>query len=118
MPTYIGLSPLTGRVITDTAQLAASLRDLLTTPVGTRLMRRGYGSRIPDLIDAPLNGATLLRLSAAAYTAITRWEPRLQITRIQFQPSATTPGRLVATLTATRLDRPAGAAPISLEISL
>ena len=50
--------------------------------------------------------------------AIRRWEPRLQISRIAFEASAATPGRLVATLTATRLDRPAGSAGTTLEIAL
>lgn len=113
---YLGLHPDTGARTTDDQQLAISLRDLLTTPIGTRLMRRDYGSRIPDLIDAPLNGTTLLRLAAASYIAITRWEPRLQITRVQYQPN--TPGRLTVALTATRTDKPAGSAPTTLEITL
>lgn len=115
MTQYIGLDPSTGATLTDTAQLSASLRRLLTTPIGTRLMRRDYGSRIPDLIDAPLNPATLLRLSAAAYIALRRWEPRLQISRIRFEPSSATPGRLVAHLTATRADTPTAT---TLEIAL
>lgn len=115
---YLGLHPDTGARTTDDLQLAISLRDLLTTPIGTRLMRRDYGSRIPDLIDAPLNGTTLLRLAAASYIAIARWEPRLQITRVQYQPSTDTPGRLTVALTATRTDKPAGSAPTTLEITL
>lgn len=115
---YLGLHPNTGAGTADDQQLAISLRDLLTTPVGSRLMRRDYGSRIPDLIDAPLNGPTLLRLAAASYIAIARWEPRLQITRVQFLPSTTQPGRLTVALTAQRLDKPAGSAPTTLEIAL
>ena len=118
MTQYIGLDPSTGLTLTDTTQLAASLRTLLTTPIGSRLMRRDYGSRIPDLIDAPLNPATLLRLTAAAYIALRRWEPRLSITRITFESSPTTPGRLVAQLTATRTDTPTARAPTLLEIAL
>lgn len=118
MTQYIGLDPSTGATLTDTAQLSASLRTLLTTPIGSRVMRRDYGSRIPDLIDAPMGPSTRLRLAAAAYIAIRRWEPRLQISRIAFEPSAATPGRLVATLTATRTDRPAGSAGTTLEIAL
>lgn len=46
-------------------------------------MRRDYGSVIPDLIDQPLNQATLLRLYAATAAAIMKWEPRFKITGIQ-----------------------------------
>ena len=56
---YLGLHPNTGARTADDQQLAISLRDLLTTPVGSRLMRRDYGSRIPDLIDA-LGGELVL----------------------------------------------------------
>lgn len=116
MTTYTGLNPETGAALIDDAQLAASLRTLLATPIGSRVMRRDYGSRIPDLIDAPLNPATLLRLSAAAYIAVARWEPRLQITAIRFEPATDTPGRVVAQLTAQRRDKPA--TTTRLEIAL
>lgn len=115
---YLGLHPDTGAQTTDDLQLAISLRDLLTTPIGSRVMRRDYGSRIPDLIDAPLNGPTLLRLASAAYIAIARWEPRLQISRVRFIPRADQPGRLTVALTVQRLDKPAGTAPTTLEIAL
>lgn len=118
MTQYTGLAPDTGLTLTDDAQLAASLATLLSTPIGSRLMRRDYGSRIPDLIDAPLNPATLLRLTAAAYIAIRQWEPRLSITRITFNTSAAAPGRLVAQLTATRTDKPTARAATLLEITL
>lgn len=118
MTQYIGLAPNTGATLTDTAQLSASLRTLLTTPIGSRVMRRDYGSRIPDLIDAPMGPSTLNRCSSAAYTAIRTWEPRLTVRRIQFQISTTRSGLLVASLTATRSDRPAGSAGTTLEIAL
>uniref|UniRef100_UPI0026076D20 ATPase domain-containing protein n=1 Tax=uncultured Sphingobium sp. TaxID=316087 RepID=UPI0026076D20 len=34
---------------------ATGVRDILTTPIGSRLMRRDYGSLIPELIDQPAN---------------------------------------------------------------
>lgn len=118
MTQYIGLDPESGAALTDDAQLAQSLRTLLTTPIGSRLMRRDYGSRIPDLLDAPINPATRMRLAAAAYIAIRRWEPRLSLSRITFDVDTAAPGRLVAQITATRTDRPAGSAGTTLEIAL
>lgn len=116
MAMYLGMSG-SGQTIADDAQLAASLRDLLTTPVGSRVMRRDYGSRVPDLIDAPINGATLMRLASASYIAIRKWEPRLAISGIAFLPSAERPGRLVLQLTARRTDLPTDAAK-NLEVPL
>lgn len=65
------------------AHIHQSVTNILTTPVGTRVMRRDYGSVLPDLIDRPLNGKTVLRLYAAAVIALMKWEPRLKISRVQ-----------------------------------
>lgn len=67
--------------------LRQSLRDILTTPVGTRVMRRDYGSRLYQLVDAPLNRSTMLQLYAATAEAIKRWEPRLQLTSVRIASS-------------------------------
>lgn len=79
----IGLNKTTGTGI-DTLEdhVRQSIGDILTTPVGSRVMRRDYGSVIPELIDQPLNQTTLLRLYAATAAAVMRWEPRFQISRI------------------------------------
>ncbi|MDO4708523.1 MAG: GPW/gp25 family protein [Pseudomonadota bacterium] len=77
-----GMSARTGQAISGDAHLAQSVADILTTPVGTRIMRRDYGSPLPLLVDAPANAATTVRLYGAAATALQRWEPRLTLTRI------------------------------------
>lgn len=45
-------------------------------------MRREYGSRLYELVDAPLNRDTLVQIYAAAAEALARWEPRLRVRRI------------------------------------
>lgn len=54
-----------------------SLHDIFTTPIGSRIQRRDYGSHLFDLIDAPMNAAGRLRLAAALVDAASRWEPRV-----------------------------------------
>lgn len=46
-------------------------------------MRRDYGSRLFDLIDAPLNRSTLTDLYAATAEALARWEPRFQLAKVK-----------------------------------
>ena len=46
-------------------------------------MRREYGSRLFELLDAPLTPGTLTEIYAAAAEALARWEPRLRVERIQ-----------------------------------
>jgi hypothetical protein len=80
-----GTSAITGKALDGLAHLRQSIRDILTTPLGSRVMRREYGSRLFDLVDNPLNDQTLVEIFAATAEAILRWEPRLRVTRVQAQ---------------------------------
>lgn len=73
----------TGAAIGDTEHLRQSIADILTTPIGSRVMRRDYGSQLPDLIDWPTNAATRLQAYAATAMALMRWEPRIRLTRVE-----------------------------------
>ncbi len=46
-------------------------------------MRRDYGSRLPSLIDAPVNRSTILELYAATAEALARWEPRFKLQHVR-----------------------------------
>lgn len=94
----IGTSRTTGRSIGSEAHLAQSITDILTTPTGSRVMRREYGSQLPDLIDAPMNGETIVDVFMATAEALDRWEPRLRLRRVQIAASSV--GRLALELTA------------------
>lgn len=80
-----GMNAITGRRLDGIEHIRQSVRDILTTPIGSRVMRRDYGSLLPDLIDQPLTDATLLRAYAASVMAITRWEPRVRVLSIRRQ---------------------------------
>lgn len=77
-----GMSRTTGAVLSEIEHIAQSIADILTTPLGSRLARRTYGSRIFDLLDAPTNAATRVRLFAATATALMRWEKRITVQRV------------------------------------
>lgn len=93
MSRYMGLNMTTGRAVTDHDHLAQSITKILTTPIGSRVMRREFGSLLPELLDHPLNDSTVVLLYAASATALVRQEPRLRLTRVQLQPSDQDPGR-------------------------
>lgn len=99
-----GLNKHTGMAISDAEHIKQSIQDILTTPVGSRVMRRDYGSDLFELIDQPQDLALRLRLMAATVMALTAWEPRIRITHIDIQPAQTN-GRLAVTLTAERADQ-------------
>lgn len=91
----IGLNHNTGLSLEGEAHLNQSIGRLLSTPLGTRLERRDYGAEIFDLVDAPSNATTRLRLFAAVATALMRWEPRLKLTRVGLALDPSAPGTLV-----------------------
>lgn len=78
-----GMHRATGAALQGIEHLRQSIADILTTPLGTRLERRTYGSLLPELIDHPDNGVTRLRMMAATAGALMRWEPRLRVSRVQ-----------------------------------
>jgi phage baseplate assembly protein W len=92
-----GLSTVTARILPEDQHLAQSVNDILSTPTGSRVMRRDYGSDLPRLIDAPLNGETLVDLFAATAEAIDRWEPRFVLRRVEVDGALA--GKLSLTLT-------------------
>ncbi|MFJ4288754.1 GPW/gp25 family protein [Cupriavidus sp. NPDC089707] len=94
----------TGRALADREHILQSVRDILTTPIGTRVMRRDYGSLLPHLVDQPLHRATLLRAMSASVMALVRWEPRLRVTRVSFDAGAD--GSLFIDIEAQRVDGP------------
>ncbi|GFN47421.1 GPW/gp25 family protein [Candidatus Regiella insecticola] len=78
-----GTNALNGKPLSGLDHLRQSVKDILTTPIGARVMRRDYGSELFRLIDAPLNDEILVRLYAATAEALALWEPRLRLLRVQ-----------------------------------
>ena len=77
-----GMNAKTGRPLSGNAHLCQSILNILTTPIGTRVLRRDYGSRLPELVDAPLDGVLVADIRRATAVALNRWEPRVSISRI------------------------------------
>lgn len=99
---YIGMNRDTGEAITDIEHIRQSVRDVLLTPVGTRVMRRSYGSLLSALIDQPQNEALRLQIMSACYMAILQWEPRIKLTGISYESAFD--GGMVVEITGTRND--------------
>ncbi|EPC02414.1 baseplate assembly protein [Litchfieldella anticariensis FP35 = DSM 16096] len=99
-----GMNASNGRALDELEHLQQSVSDILTTPIGSRVMRREYGSLLPELIDQPLHGATALRAYSATVVALMKWEPRLRVQQITRLAPANRPGTLILEMTARRTD--------------
>lgn len=94
----MGMNAATGKPLEGTDHIRQSISDIITTPIGTRIMRRHYGSLVPELIDRPMNDALLMQIYAATIIAVTHWEPRISLTRAHSNLNPQQPGAVVIEL--------------------
>lgn len=79
----IGLDRRTGRLISGLDHLRQSIEDILTTPLGSRRMRPGYGSKLRRFVDLPVNDGWKSAVQAEVARSLGRWEPRLKLERVR-----------------------------------
>lgn len=91
-----GTDATTGKPLDGIAHLRQSISDILTTPIGSRVMRRDYGSSLFKLIDAPVNRNGIMDIIAATAQALAKWEPRLRLESCKIVSAE--PGRVVLDL--------------------
>ncbi|KQM21939.1 GPW/gp25 family protein [Novosphingobium sp. Leaf2] len=113
----IGMNATTGKQIDGTAHLAQSIGKILCTPLGTRIRYRDFGSLLFELIDRPINAATIMLMRAATAVAIRQWEPRIAIGKIGVAGTFAD-GNLTISIAGKRTDVPAPNAQVTLSIPI
>ncbi|WP_264328464.1 GPW/gp25 family protein [Wolbachia endosymbiont (group A) of Andrena hattorfiana] len=80
-----GMSDKTGKELEGIEHLKQSITDILTTPIGSRIMRREYGSRLFELVDKPVNRDFTLEIYAAVAVAgaLEKWERRFKLEKVK-----------------------------------
>ena len=84
----IGMNKHTGQAIDGLDHLKQSIEDILTTPVGSRVMRRDYGCDLFSLIDQPYSQAWVGDVTMAVSQALLRWEPRFELQSVAVEQIA------------------------------
>lgn len=74
---------VTGAPLTGWAEVEQSIAVILTTPIGSRVMRREFGSEVMELIDRPMTADVVLALYVAVAYSIARWEPRFRLVGVE-----------------------------------
>lgn len=91
----LGLSPSgTFTMASGTRKLEQAMRLILTTYPGERPMRPEFGSRLRDFVFEPASLDTATRVAAEVRDALTRWEPRAEITTVTAVPDQDESGLL------------------------
>jgi len=78
-----GMNRITGKELSGIEHLKQSITDILTTPIGSRVMRRDYGARLFELIDRPIEIGFAVELYMATAEALQKWEKRFKLERVQ-----------------------------------
>ena len=73
----IGIDRRTGQVIQDFDHVVQSLEVIVSTMIGSRVMRRTFGFVDPGLLGRNIVLPTILRFVSALHIAIELWEPPL-----------------------------------------
>lgn len=77
-----GMDRHTGRLIEGWDHCVQSIAVILTTHVGSRVMRRAFGADVGELQDRNADPVTVMTLYAAIAEALRHWEPGFRLTRI------------------------------------
>lgn len=105
----------TGEAISETDDILQSVGRILSTRIGTLVMLRSFGSRLPELQDTPLSPRNTILWIAATAGALRRWEDRIRVERVRLSMRDGASGRLTLSIDGHRTDIP-GKPPISLNI--
>lgn len=71
------------RLTQGPADLDRSIRVVLLTAPGERVMRPQFGCRIWDLLFEPVNANLLGLIAEAVRDALAQWEPRIEVEDVQ-----------------------------------
>ena len=77
----------------ESQNIEESIRIILGTRLGERVYRPDFGSRLSELVFAPMNTQTPLMVRLYVREALERWEPRISIDGVYTEPDPTQ-GRL------------------------
>jgi len=82
-------------LVADAEKIEQSMRIVLSTPIGQRVMRPTFGSRLHELVFAPLNPETLGLAELYVEEALTFWEPRIEVLEVTARSDPNQPSLLL-----------------------
>lgn len=68
-------------------EIEQAIHIILNTPLGERIMRATFGSRLHELVFEPINVQTLARARRYVEEALGMWEPRITLRNVEVLPS-------------------------------
>jgi Bacteriophage baseplate protein W len=78
--------------------IAQAIEVILSTAPGERPTRPEFGCEVHDLVFDMIDAAMVGKVDVAVRDALARWEPRIEVTEIDFDLSRVDDGRLDVTI--------------------
>jgi hypothetical protein len=93
----VQLDPRTGLVasVAHEEDIRQSMRIILETSPGERVMRPNFGCGIHDLVFEALDSTTIQRIRSTVEEALRRCEARIDVLSVEVDESATSEGKLL-----------------------
>lgn len=93
----VDIDPYTGLIATAEYEedIRQSIRIILETAKGERVMRRDFGCGIHDLVFEAVDTTTLQRIRSEVEEALRRFEPRVEVLGVTPDEDSTSEGKLL-----------------------
>ena len=78
----------------DEEKIAQSIRIILSTAKGERVMRPDFGCDLREFVFASMDRSTLKMVESAVRDALVRWEPRIDVDSVRVSPDGVNPNAL------------------------
>jgi phage baseplate assembly protein W len=82
-------------MVADVADIRQSIRLILETDPGERVMRPDFGAGLRQLLFEPVNTHTLVMVEHRIEQALITWEPRINVDRVTVSAEDAALGRLL-----------------------
>ena len=79
----------------DETDIDQAIELILGTAPGERPMRPEFGCGVHDFVFDTIDAGTVARMETEIRAALDRWEPRVEVTDVQFDLSGADTGRLL-----------------------
>jgi len=86
-------------MVSDEIDISQSLKIILFTDLGSRIMRPDFGSDVKNFTFESINKGSIARLSDVVEGAINRHEPRIDLEKVDIDHSNALDGKLLIQLT-------------------
>lgn len=90
-----GCDRLTGKSIEGLEYLKQRIENVLSTPIGSVLMKRDFGSNLYLYVDAPVDRDFRAKIYREVAVALNQWVPDFELSKIELDAVNISQGKII-----------------------